>query len=746
MQKTNFTIDQMTLNQGLISRPSVRLLFADKTRQIICSLILLLGLGVPAVLAQKPDIIVADFEGANYDGWKTSGAAFGSGPARGTLPGQMTVDGFQGRSLANSFNGGDDSTGTLTSPPFIIERKYLQFLIGGGGWENKTCLNLLLDGKVVRSATGPNTQPGGSEHLQPGQWDVSDLSGKTVTLEIVDAATGGWGHINVDQIVQSDQRIRAAIIRHNVKRDIKIQEPHLNFPVKNSAAMRRVTVTVGGQPVRDFNIRLATGGRPDWWAFVDVSEFTNQTATLSVSSLSSTNDGFYAILQTNGLVDATNLYQERLRPQLHFSTKRGWLNDANAMFYDNGKYHLYYQHDPFDWGGGGQKWWGHAVSTDMVNWVEIQEGIYSHAYGDDVWSGSAVVDAANTGGFKAGTNNVIVAAYYSTARGECLAYSNDGGLTFTDYTNNPVVVHSGTGRDPHLFWYAPSNYWVMAVYDDAGGNGVQFYSTPDFRRWTFRSKIHNGFFECPDMFQLPVDGDTNNMLWELNDASAGYQLGHFDGAIFTPGTQKLPGDGGSGYYASQTFTSMAPGDKRVVRIGWAQIATPGMPFNQLMYFPTELKLRTTGDGVRLCSTPITEITNNAVNIYAWTNLALSPGDNPLAGIRGTLFDVKAQFTPGAAQTITFAFQSVTVTYNVSARQISCNGDTQPLPPVDGIVQLEIIVDRDTIEIFGNHGRLYMPLPANNATGNSLISLTCTGGNAAFNSLTVNKLKSIWPQP
>ncbi len=109
--------------------------------------------------------------------------------------------------------------------------------------------------------------------------------------------------------------------------------------------MRRVTVTAGGQPVRDFNIRLSTGGAPDWWAFVDVSEFTNQTATLSVSSLSSINDGFYAIIQTNGIVDGTNLYQETLRPQIHFSTKRGWLNDANGMFYHNGKYHLYYQHD-----------------------------------------------------------------------------------------------------------------------------------------------------------------------------------------------------------------------------------------------------------------------------------------------------------------------------------------------------------------------------------------------------------------
>jgi sucrose-6-phosphate hydrolase SacC (GH32 family) len=127
----------------------------------------------------------------------------------------------------------------------------------------------------------------------------------------------------------------------------------------------------------------------------------------------------------------------------------------------------------------------------------------------------------------------------------------------------------------------------------------------------------------------------------------------------------------------------------------------------------------------------------------WTNLTLSPGSNPLSGIRGKLFDVKAQFSVGTAQSITFAFQGVTVTYNASTQQVSCNGVVNTLAPIGGVVQLEIIVDRKTIEIFGNNGQLYMPLPANNPDGSSLISLTCSGGNATFSSLTVNKLKSIW---
>lgn len=691
--------------------------------------------GKTATGPQSTDTIISDFEQATYGSWVTTGTAFGSGPAHGTLLNQQTVSGYQGTGLVNSYNGGDVAVGTLTSPPFIITKPYLNFLIGGGNYPGQECINLLVSNVVVATATGAN-----SETLTPQQWDVSGYLSQMAAIQIVDSTAGSWGHILVDEITLSDTAFPS------LSQTILLTNALLNLPVKNGATMKRVTVTVGGNSVRDFNIQLADGA-PDWWAFVDVSEFSNQLAAVSVNKLTPGSTGLSSIVQTNGILGATNLYWEMLRPQIHFSSKRGWLNDANGMVYYRGQYHLYYQHDPFTWDGSGQKWWGHAVSSDMVNWQEIQEGIYSHTHGDDVWSGSAVVDSANTGGFKSGTNDVIVAAFYSTGRGECIAYSNDGGLSFSDYSNNPVIVHSGTGRDPHMFWYAPSNYWVMAVYDDSGGNGVQFYSTPDFRHWAFRSKIYNGFFECPDIFRLPVDGNTNNMLWVLNDASSGYQLGQFDGATFTPSTPKLPGNSGSGFYASQTFTAMPPGDGRIARIGWAQLAMPGMPFNQSMFFPTVLTLSTTASGIRLCSQPVAEITNAVVNTYAWTNLALNPGYNPLAGIRGGIFDMRAQFAPGAATSLNFVLCGVPVTYTPSTQQISCRGDTQSLPAINGTVSLEIISDRQTIEIFGNGGQVYMPIAGTsyNAT-NNLVSLTSQGAPTTFQNLTVNKLKSIWPVP
>ncbi len=120
----------------------------------------------PPGAGDRPDVVVADFEGDTYGGWAIEGEAFGAVPARGTLPGQMAVSGFLGHGLVNSFVKGDGSTGTLTSPPFAIERPYLNFLIGGGRHPGSTCLDLMIDGKVVRSATGPNDQPGGTEQLE----------------------------------------------------------------------------------------------------------------------------------------------------------------------------------------------------------------------------------------------------------------------------------------------------------------------------------------------------------------------------------------------------------------------------------------------------------------------------------------------------------------------------------------------------------------------------------------------------
>jgi len=167
----------------------------NRTIFSLAVLCLILGMCGPLLAADK-DVVIADFEGKDYGDWKVEGEAFGKAPAKGTLSGQRPVSGFEGKGLVNTFLGGDGPKGTLTSPEFTIERDYIKFLIGGGNLEGRTCMNLLIGGEVVHTATGRS-----NEFLDWENWDVKQYQGKTAFLQIVDDASFGWGHINVDQIV-----------------------------------------------------------------------------------------------------------------------------------------------------------------------------------------------------------------------------------------------------------------------------------------------------------------------------------------------------------------------------------------------------------------------------------------------------------------------------------------------------------------------------------------------------------------
>ena len=158
-----------------------------------------------------PEIVLADFEGPDYGNWKVAGEGFGSGPARGALPRQMEVTGFQGKGLVNSFLKGDGATGTLTSPAFKIERNGISFLIGGGRKPGKCCINLLVGDQVVRTATGRD-----NERLDWQHWDVDEFRGRTGVLQIVDQESGGWGHINVDQITLGARKGPAAVMANDI--------------------------------------------------------------------------------------------------------------------------------------------------------------------------------------------------------------------------------------------------------------------------------------------------------------------------------------------------------------------------------------------------------------------------------------------------------------------------------------------------------------------------------------------------
>ncbi len=691
-----------------------------------------------AAFAADQDILVADFEGRTYGDWKTEGEAFGPGPAQGTLSNQMQVSGFEGKGLVNSFYRGDATTGRLTSPPFKIERKFISFLIGGGMDEQKLRIDLLLEGKAVRTATGPNDKPGGSERLDWHSWDVADLAGKMVTIEIVDQATGGWGHINIDQIIQSDRK-RGAVLRAQI-RQIVAEKQYLNLPVKNGAPKRRMGVAVGGKTVREFEIELADAD-PDFWVFLDISTFKGETLALKVDRIAEDSKAIASIEQADTIKGDENLYREKLRPQFHFTSRRGWLNDPNGLVYHKGEYHLYYQHNPYGWGWGNMHW-GHAVSKDLVHWQELPIAIYNHRFGDWAFSGSAVVDKDNTAGFKAGDEDVIVAAYTSTGRGECIVYSNDRGRTFTEYEGNPVVKHSG--RDPKIIWYKPGKHWVMAVYDEPEGKrGIAFYTSPNLKNWTRQSYL-DGYFECPEIFELPIDADQSKMKWIIYAADGAYAVGSFDGRTFIVESGKHRANWGNAFYASQTYSDM-PDDRRI-RIGWGQVATPGMPFNQMMNFPVELTLRSTAEGPRLFAWPVREIEAIHVARQRAANLAIDEKPTPLPGIDMDLMDVALEIDTGQATELTLNLRGVPIVYDVQKRQLTCHGKTATLRAGNRLLELRVLVDRTSLEVFADKGLIYMPIGAILKDSERSVVVSARGKGAVIRAMDVRELKSIWPAP
>ena len=523
--------------------------------------------------------------------------------------------------------------------------------------------------------------------------------------------------------------------------ELIIDKRFLNLPVRNKAPKQRVKLLVDGQVAREFEIELADG-KPDFWVFLDLTPFQGKRAVIQSDTLPEGSTVLSAIEQSDEIKDAKDLYHEALRPQFHFSSRRGWNNDPNGLVYYRGEYHLFYQHNPYGWKWGNMHW-GHAVSSDLVHWQELPIALYPRRFGDWAYSGSAVVDRANTSGFKAGKESPLVAAYTSTGRGECIVYSNDRGRSWTEFSGNPVVRHKG--RDPRLLWHDPTKRWVMAVYDELEGKRwIAFYSSPELKQWKFESRVE-GFYECPDLFELPVDGQPGRKLWVLTAASSEYRLGQFDGRWFTPETPMLPGHRGNAFYAAQTYSGIPAHDGRRIQIGWARIATPGMPFNQMMAFPCELTLRSTADGPRLCFQPVEELNRLCATRYRWPRLTLAPGTNALAGIRGELFDVRAEFTAGGAGEVRLAVRGMPVVYDAAKQELACGKLRHRLPPVNGKVRLRVLADRTSLEIFGNDGRLYMPMAASFTQGDPSLSLTVTGAPVRFDRLEVNELRSIWPR-
>lgn len=541
-----------------------------------------------------------------------------------------------------------------------------------------------------------------------------------------------------------------ATAEQRAARTIALDKRLLNFPIKNGAEKQLVRLSIDGQPVREFEIELADG-EADFWVFLDVGDFRGRAGVLSVSGDAAAGARKLAAVQNaDAYPGQESVYAETLRPQFHFSSQRGWNNDPNGMVWDNGEYHLFYQHNPYGWAWGNMTW-GHAVSRDLVHWTELPDAIHPDELGT-IFSGSAVVDGDNTTRFQAGDRPPLVCVYTSAGGTnpasagrpftQSLAYSNDGGRTWTKYAGNPVQGHiRGGNRDPKALWHAPTKQWVIVLFIE--DNVLGFFTSPDLKTWKLESELKS-FYECPELFELAVDGDAADTKWVLYGGNGDYLLGKFDGRQFTPDGEPVRFSHGNCFYASQTFNNVPAADGRRIQIGWGRIDMPGMPFNQMMTFPVELTLRSTDAGPRLCAAPVREIASLRGPKKGFVDAPLSGEAQPWNAIEGQLLDIEAEFAPGEAEQIAIVVRGIEVAYDARARELRCLDHKAPIAHGDGPLRLRILADRKSLEIFADDGLVYMPMGVTFDDDAPAIAIEAQGNGARLQRLDVYPLQSIWP--
>ena len=556
----------------------------------------------------------------------------------------------------------------------------------------------------------------------------------------------GGGHINIDHIVQTDAEPKLPGFAQREK-TLRVDSRYLIIPIQNGGeAKGQIQVFVGDTEVRRYALNTATSADTvDWYAFLSMDAFKGRTARVRASGV--TAEGFALIRQAEDIPGEETFYREAHRPQFHFTQKVGWSNDPNGMVHHGGKWHLFFQHNPvsLEWGN---MTWGHATTTDLLHWEQQPDKLfpYTMAHGA-CFSGGATVDRNNTAGWG---KNTLVAFLTDTGAGESIAYSTDGGKTFAWYAGNPVVKHQG--RDPKVIWYAYSDndqplndaakrlggHWVMVVYDEHPeyNRNAAFYTSTDLKEWTEQSHLP-GYFECTELFELPVDGDAENTRWVVFAADARYAVGSFDGKTFTPEHSGKHQVHWGPYYASQTFDN-AP-DGRRIQIGWLQVPSPG-PYNQHFSFPQRLTLRTTEDGTRMFANPVREIED----LRTTSNTAESQElveDIPLKlPVGSDLLDVRLTVEVGEATTIELRLPGRTIRYDTEAQKLN----EAPLKPVDGRITIRVLADRSLTEIIGNDGRVFISGGGPSKLDSAEVSVVATGGNAGLVSLEAHELKSVWP--
>lgn len=556
---------------------------------------------------------------------------------------------------------------------------------------------------------------------------------------------------------------------------------YLILPVQESNDEATVNVLVDGKTDKTLSVRLAKS-KVDYTVPLKIEDYKGKKVLLNVVTSQSRSsvreakeDACWQNISVSDTFDTSN--REKFRPAYHHTPLYGWMNDPNGMFYKDGEWHLCYQWNPY-----GSKWqnlsWGHSVSRDLIHWEHRPDAVIEPDGLGMIFSGSSAVDRSGSAGFG---KDAVVAMYTSAAASQIqsLAWSDDNGETFTKYDGNPVLTLDSEARNPNMFWDAERNVWIL-VLAHALDHEMLIFSSPDMKDWTLESSFgrglgaQDGVWECPDLFELPVNGESGKkwvLLCNLNPggpfggSATQYFIGDFDGKTFTSDTDdsgKVPTkwlDYGKDHYATVSFSD-APDGRRTV-IGWMsnwQYApeVPTMQFRSANTLPREMGLFRAPDGqLYVSSTPSPEVDalrGALVKSVSKTSL----GSKARTYSIPELCEIDMEISPKKAESVEIelsnaAGEKVVMIYDAKSDSLSfdrCKSGivdfSQDFPAVtvspaytDGDkVGLRIFIDRSSIEVFGKDGRFAMTNLVFPNSPYSRLSVRATGGSARLSDLKI----------
>lgn len=476
-----------------------------------------------------------------------------------------------------------------------------------------------------------------------------------------------------------------------------IKKKYIVLPINDSAPAKRYYLMSDGIMISDFTASVDSENKV-FDAYIDVSRFGENALSLADS------DGNEIMFATaDNIPEIDNIPNgDYLRPAAHFTTKLGWTNDPNGLVKIGDRYHMFYQHNPCGWNWGNMTW-GHASSDDLMHWTEEGDTLFPDSMGT-MFSGSAVIDEKNVSGL--GKKAILL--FYTAAGGtselskdqpftQCLAYSTNGGKSFTKYEKNPIIPHIiGSNRDPKVQWCEEIGKYTLSLYLD--GNEYAVFSSENLLDWEKIADIHMPLDnECPDFYPLKLEEDTK---WVFSGAHDSYLIGEFKNGkfeIIQEPRQYHLGRGCS--YAAQTFSGT--GDRRI-KIAWGQNTAPGAVFNSQMGIPTEMFLKETDDGIRLGSYPVREIDKikkSSTKITGSGSLKFTSD-----ALKDSAVDINIDI-PDDCEDFSISCFGIAVKISPKENSISFGENRIPLS-YDDEKKIRVIFDTLGAEIFADGGLVY----------------------------------------